>query len=32
LNSKALMGEIDRVLREMKRSGRLEEIRRQYTP
>ena len=32
LNSKALMGEIDRVLREMKRSGRLEEIRRQCTP
>ena len=32
LKSKALMGEIDRVLREMKRSGRLEEIRRQYTP
>ena len=32
LNSKALMGEIDRVLREMKRSGRLEKIRRQYTP
>jgi polar amino acid transport system substrate-binding protein len=32
LKSKALMGEIDRVLREMKRSGRLENIRRQYTP
>lgn len=32
LNNQALMGEIDRVLRDMKRSGRLEEIRRQYTP
>ena len=32
LKSEALMVEIDRVLREMKRSGRLEQIRRRYTP
>ena len=32
LKSQALMGEIDRILRELKRSGRLEDIRRRYTP